>query len=240
VSDGLRTVLGLVPARGGSKSILNKNIALVAGKPLIAYTIEAARAAPSVSRLVVSTDSPEIAAVARTHGAEVPFLRPSELAQDDTPGIAPVLHAVRWLEEEQSYRPDYVVLLQPTSPLRAPGDIEAAMELAREREADAVVSVCPARDHPSWMKRIDACGRLADFGASGEAYTRRQDLPPAYALNGAVYVARRGVLLELQTFYTARTHAYIMPLERSLDIDTPWDMYLAELILKDRCRHAIG
>jgi len=230
----IQTTLAIVPARGGSKSIPRKNIVPVAGKPLIAWTIEIALAAPVLDRVIVSTDDPEIADVASRHGAEVPFLRPAQLAQDDTPGIEPVLHAVRWLDEHESYRPDYVMVLQPTSPLRTSQDIEAAVQLAREWQADGVVSVCPAHQHPYWMKSITEDGRLTDFLPLDRVCACRQALPPVYALNGAVYLARREVLLALETFYTDRTYAYIMPPERSLDIDTPWDLYVAELILKDR------
>ena len=135
-----REILGLIPARGGSKALPHKNIRQFAGKPLIAWTIETALACPMLDRTIVSTDDPEIADVSRHWGAEVPFLRPAELARDDTPGIEPVLHAVRWLGENEGYRPDYVMVLQPTSPLRTTEDIEAAIQLARDRQADGVVS----------------------------------------------------------------------------------------------------
>jgi len=230
-------VLAVIPARGGSKGIPRKNIAKVAGKPLVAWTIETAIICPLLDRVIISTDDPEIANVARCYGAEVPFLRPSELAQDDTPGIETILHTVRWLHEHEGYRPDYVMVLQPTLPLRTVEDIEAAVQLAWECQADGVVSVCTVHRHPYWMKRITEDGRLTDFLSLDHAYTQRQELPPVYALNGAIYLARCEVLLEQRTFYTDRTYAYIMPPERSLDIDTPWDLYLADLILKDRMRH---
>jgi len=230
-------VLGIVPARGGSKAIHRKNIVVVAGKPLIAYTIQAALSADHIDRVIVSTDSQEIAKVARAYGAEVPFLRPPELARDDTPGIVPILHAINWLDEHEGYRPDHVMVLQPTSPFRTAADIEAVIQLARERQADAVVSVCPVHRHPYWMKKITEDGRLTDFLTTDYAYACRQELPSVYALNGAIYLVRRDVLLKRQTFYTERTYAYVMPPERSLDIDTPWDLYLAELILKEMMRH---
>jgi CMP-N,N'-diacetyllegionaminic acid synthase len=226
--------LGIIPARSGSKSIPRKNIVVLAGKPLIAHTIQAALDAKHTDRVIVSTDSQEIADVARLFGAEVPFLRPPELAQDDTPGIEPILHAVRWLSDNDDYHPDYVMVLQPTSPLRTAEDIKAAVQLAQKQHADSVVSVCPVRQHPYWMKRITDDGRLVDFLSLDRTYAARQDLPPVYALNGAIYLIRREILLERQTFYTEHTYAYVMPLERSVDIDTEIDFKLAELLMRER------
>jgi N-acylneuraminate cytidylyltransferase/CMP-N,N'-diacetyllegionaminic acid synthase len=236
MSNKRPVVLGIIPARSGSKSIPRKNIAIVAGKPLIAHTIQAALDAKHIDRVIVSTDSQEIADMARSFGAEVPFLRPPELAQDDTPGIEPILHAVRWLNDNDDYHPHYVMVLQPTSPLRTAEDIKAAVQLAQKQQADSVVSVCPAHQHPYWMKRITDDGRLVDFLSLERTYTTRQDLPPAYALNGAIYLVRCEVLLEHKTFYTDHTYAYVMSPERSLDIDTSWDLYLADLILKERMK----
>jgi len=161
-------------------------------------------------------------------------MRPADLAQDDTPGIAPVLHAAHWLDKNDGYRPDLIMLLQPTSPLRIPQDIDSAVQLALEKSADAVVSVVPVESHPYWMKRIDNDGRLKDFIRLDRSPERRQDLPEVYVLNGAIYLARYDVLVEQKTFYTDNTFSLVMPIERSLDIDTPWDLRLADLILKDR------
>lgn len=227
-------VLAVIPARGGSKSIPRKNLAALAGKPLIVWTIEAARASQSITRLVVSTDDPEIADVAAAAGASVPFIRPTELAQDETPAIEPILHAVDWLNKHEGYRPDFVMILQPTSPLRRAEDIDAAVKLAHEHKADAIVSVSPAHKHPFWMKRVTKDGRLQDFSRQRKQYVRRQDLPPAFELNGAVYLVQRAVLMESKTFYTDRTFAYVMPHERAVDVDDPWDLYLADLILRNR------
>ncbi len=229
-------ILAIIPARGGSKSVPGKNIAMLGGKALIAHTIETARKAKRVDRVIVSTDVQEIADVAVAAGAEAPFLRPAELARDATPGIAPVLHAVNWLAENDGYRPELVVMLQPTSPFRTAGDIDAAIRLACERDADAVVSVCPAPKHPFWMKTITADGRLADMLLSDCSYSRRQDLPEAYCLNGAIFLARKRVLMEKRTWYTDKTFAYVMPEERSLDIDTAWDLHLARLIVEAKAR----
>jgi CMP-N,N'-diacetyllegionaminic acid synthase len=227
-------ILGIIPARGGSKGVPGKNLALVAGRPLIAWTTRAAQASGCISRLIVSTDDQVIADVARQHGAEVPFLRPAELAQDDTPGIEPVLHAVRWLDEYEDYQPGYIMLLQPTSPFRSGEDIVAVVKLAQSRQADAVVSVCPAHHHPYWMKRLDAEGRMCDFIKLNQSYASRQDLPDVYALNGAIYLVRREVLLTQRKFYTDATFGYVMPVERSLDVDSPWDLHLANLAMSDQ------
>ncbi len=224
----------IIPARSGSKGIPGKNLRPVAGKPLIAWTVEAALAATLLDRVIVSTESSQIVEVALRYGAEAPFMRPENLAQDDTPGVAPVLHAAEWLEENQGYRPDLIMLLQPTSPLRISEDIDNAIALAVERKADAVVSVTPAEAHPYWMKQIHDDGRVTDFIKLDRPIDRRQDLPPLYALNGAIYLARYKVLMEWKTFDTDNTFSFVMPPERSLDVDTPWDLYLADLVLKDR------
>lgn len=226
--------LAIIPARGGSKGILNKNIAEIGGKPLIYWTIISAQKAKSVDRIVVTTDSEDISAIAKNYGAEVPFKRPPELARENTHGIYPVLHTVLWLQDHQDYRPDFVLCLQPTSPFRIADDIDAAMDLALSKNADAVVSVIPANQHPYWMKRLDNEGLIQAFIPLDQPFERRQDLPPVYALNGAIYLVRPSVLIEQKSWYTDRTFAYVMPPERSLDIDTPWDLYLANLVLKDR------
>lgn len=213
-----------------------KNVALVAGKPLIAWTIEAAQKSKLVDRVLVSTDDDEIAQISKQHGAEVPFKRPAELAQDNSPHMPVVIHAVQWLNTNHANQFEDIVLLQPTSPLRTAEDIDSAVNLLHETRADSVVSVSEARSHPFLVKQLAEDGRLEDFMPKPSGYLARQNLPPVYVINGAVYVARRDVLLEQQTFYTKRTYAYVMPAERSLDIDTPWDLHLAGLILSERAR----
>jgi CMP-N,N'-diacetyllegionaminic acid synthase len=225
--------IGLITARGGSKGVPGKNIAPVGGKPLIGWTVDAARAASRLDRVLVSTDDAGIAQVARDCGAEVPFLRPAELASDRASHISVVLHALDWLASE-GIEPRYLVLLQPTSPLRTAADIDGAITLAYEKDADGVVSVCPARDHPLLVKKITPEGVLADYATTELAYLRRQDLPEAYALNGAVYVTRATALREQRTFLPRNTHPYVMPAERSLEVDHPWDLHLARLIMEER------
>ena len=229
-------IIGLVTARGGSKSIPRKNITLLAGKPLIAWTIEAALQSRGLSRVVVSTDDQEIAEVSKKWGAEVPFMRPTELAQDDSPHVPVLIHAVEWLEEVEGATVDYLMLLQPTSPLRSAKDIDLAIELALDKNADSVISVCEAPVHPYFTRRITSDGRLQKFVQKPDGYLRRQVLPPAYAWNGAIFLIRRDILIEKQTREPERTYAYVMPPERSLDVDTPWELYLADLVLCNSCR----
>lgn len=220
-------LLALIPARGGSKGVPRKNVRWIAGKPLIGWTIDAALAAGVFDRVVVSTEDPEIAEVARAGGAEVPFMRPAELSADDTPGIAPVLHA---LEELLGF--DALVLLQPTSPLRSAADIASVVALARSRGARSVVSVCEPDAHPQWTYRMDGNGVLAPWeGATGAA--RRQDLEQVYALNGAIYYAECVLVRESGALVGPGTIGYPMPAERSIDIDTPLDWRIAELLLAD-------
>ena len=225
------SILGLIVARGGSKSIPRKNIRPVGGKPLIAYTIDAALASGCLDRVILSTDDTEIAGVAKACGAEVPFMRPAEMAADASPVIDATLHAFQWLEKNENYFPMFGMLLQPTSPLRTAGDIQKAVALAVERGADAVVSVAEADRHPYLMKAIDAQGRLSPFVDTPLSESRRQDLPPVYAINGAIYLVKRTVLQERRSWCPAGALAYVMPAERSLDVDTPWDLKLADLIL---------
>lgn len=219
-------ILGLIPARGGSKGIPRKNVRLIAGKPLIAWTIEAALAATSLDRLVVTTDDPEIAQIAIEFGAEVPFLRPPELARDETPGIAPVLHAVDVLAGVET-----VVLLQPTSPLRTAADVDAAVNLAQTHGGVNVVSVTEAA-HAGWCFTMDDGGLLDVIGRDVAA--RRQDLPKQYALNGAIYVGAADRLKIDRSFLVPRTTGYQMPVERSVDIDTMFDWRVAEMLLSER------
>ena len=193
--DNKSSFIGLITARGGSKSIPYKNILPVGGKPLIEWTIDAAMQSGCLERVILSTDDEEIARAAVEKGVEVPFLRPAELAQDDSPHIDAVLHALLWLAKAENFTPEFVVLLQPTSPLRSAEDISAAVKIALEQNADSVVSVSAVEKHPYLTFKISDTGALEDFLPRPEGYLRRQSLPPAYSLNGAIYVVRRSVLL---------------------------------------------
>ena len=227
------TIVAVIPARGGSKGIPQKNLRTILGKPLIAYTIETALQAKTLTRTIVSTDDEQIKEVSQDYGAEVPFLRPSHLATDTAPGISVLQHAIIYLAEHEGYLTDIVVCLQPTSPLRSGEDIDAAVNLCLDSGADSVVSLCQAKHHPYWMKKI-VDGRVHPLmNENVNHYTRRQDLPPVYQLNGALYVTRTNVLLEENRVLGKYTAPYIMPAERSIDIDTTNDLRVAETLLKE-------
>ena len=221
------SLLAIIAARGGSKGIPRKNIKSLMGKPLIGWSIDAAKQASFVDRLIVSTEDEEIASVARGLGADVPFMRPAELAADETPGIAPVFHAIEQLPDY-----DWVLLLQPTSPLRTHADIEAIWQLCQDRKSPSAVSVTEGVKHPYWMYQSDAEHRLQPFIEGRPDVTRRQDLPPAYALNGALYLARTEWLLKQGRFIGPDTLGYVMPPERSVDLDTPQDWRWVEFLIE--------
>jgi N-acylneuraminate cytidylyltransferase/CMP-N,N'-diacetyllegionaminic acid synthase len=206
---------------------------LVGGRPLLWWTVKSAHESKRLSRVIVSTDSLEIAEAARALAAEVPFMRPQRLAGDETPGIDVIVHALEWLSNTEGYEPDLVMVLQPTSPLRTADHIDGAIELLLAKNAPAVVSVTEVQYHPYWMKRVNGERVMSDFMTLDAPCVRRQDLPVLYAINGAMYLARRATLLAQRTFFPEGTRAFIMPQSSSLDIDTPWDAHLADLILRD-------
>jgi CMP-N,N'-diacetyllegionaminic acid synthase len=233
-------VLGIVTARGGSKGIPGKNLKLLAGKPLLAYTIEAARASGALDRIILSTEDQAIADAGRAMWCDVPFVRPSDLALDDTPHLPVVQHAVKWMDERVGYRPDAVMILQPTSPLRNAADIAGAIALLETTGADSVLSVSevPAHWHPMRTLRVDDAGG-ATLLVTGEPVrhriNRRQDLPEAWIMNGAIYACLTPVLFADQpSLYGDRVVAYRMPAERSISIDDLTDWAAAERELSAR------
>lgn len=226
-------LLALIPARGGSKGIPRKNLQELGGQPLIAWTIKTALASRSVDRVVVSTEDHEIANCAREWGAEVPFIRPASLADDTAQSIPVLIHALEWMSAAGDTF-DYVCLIQPTSPFVSPEDIDAAYATAVQEKADSVLSVTASHTHPYFAKRVLDDGKLVDFGTWETTSRRRQDLPPAFALNGAIYLVRTEILLATKLFDTDHTYALVMPQERSMDIDSPWDLHLARLVVNDR------
>ena len=226
--------LGVITARGGSKGIPGKNLKLLAGVPLIAYTIEAARASGVFDRVIATTDDTAIAECARTYGCDVPFMRPPELAQDETPHLPVLQHAVSWLAEHEGYRPEVVVILQPTSPLRRVEDIQRAIAMLADGSADSVVSVSavPSHMNPMRMLRVDEHGSAVLF-VSGQPVrhriNRRQDMPEAWVMNGALYALRTEVLFGREpSLYGNHSLALPMPDPYGISIDTPEDWSAAE------------
>ena len=224
--------LGLIVARSGSKRLPRKNLLPLAGKPLLAWTSEAAKAATRLDRVILSTDAEEIAAIGRAHGAEAPFMRPAELASDTATTAAVMLHALHSLAARGEHY-DYLVLLQPTSPLRSAADIDTAIESLLRKQADAVISVCETDHPPEWSNTLPDDLSLANFYRPGIRSVRSQDLPKSYRLNGAIYIYNCRRLLDSGSLeMDDNSYAYIMPRERSIDIDTALDFRIAQAILE--------
>jgi len=227
-------VLGLVPARGGSKGVPGKNVRPLAGHTLLEYTARAARESGVLDRVILSTDSPEIADAGRRAGLEVPFMRPAALAGDDTPMLPVIQHALA--ETARSgWSPDVIVLLQPTSPLRRPEHIRDAVNVLRDTRADSVVTVVEVPRHlsPDYVMRIDE-GRLKPFLPEGARITRRQDARPAYSRDGTVYAFRRATVERFGGIYGDDCRPLLIDANESLSIDSPADWDEAERVLARR------
>lgn len=224
-------ILAVIPARGGSKGVPRKNIKELAGKPLIAWTIEAAKKSKYITRTILSSEDEQIIETAKKYGCDVPFIRPIELAQDNTPGIYPILHAI-----EQCPGYEYVVLLQPTSPLRTVEDIDGCIEYALQHQANFCVSITEPEKSPYWMYTLKN-ESLKPLIEQKQLTTKRQDLPSVYALNGAVYVAETRSLQKTKSFITDETIGYVMERNRSSDIDTEEDFSFCEWKLREDQRH---
>ena len=225
--------LCIIPARGGSKGIPRKNIKGFLGKPLIAWSIETALASMAINRTIVSTDDEKIAAIARNHGAETPFTRPAELAQDSAPTLPVLQHVVTWLKENQNYFPEVVVLLEPTSPGRRPRHIREAIDMVIKTGADSVVSIMESPHHhnPHWKLVMAEDGDLRLF--TGEplkkVIRRRQDLPKVYMRNGAFHIFKTKLLFEDEpSFYGEKVKGYLMDPQYFFDIDSLKDWPAAE------------
>ncbi len=231
-------VVALITARGGSKRLPGKNIRILAGKPLIAWTIECALKSKLTRRVIVSTDDVKIASVAKKCGAEVPFLRPKNLAGDSSSHIAVATHALEWLKQHEGKYPQFLLLLQPTSPFRTHQDIDSAIQVAIQKKAASVIGVHEMPIHPFLAREITAKGRLRKFMKDGLVYRRKQSLPRLFAPNGAIYLTCPRAILKSKTFFPSNTYPYVMSEDRSIDIDTKWDFHLASLILKNAKRPA--
>ena len=221
-----KKILAIIPARGGSKGIPRKNILEVNGKPLIAWTIEQAKKSRYIDRLILSSEDQEIITIAKKWECEVPFVRPQILATDEAIGVNVILHAMATINNHY----DYIVVLQPTSPLRSHADIDTCIDICHSQKAPACVSVTEAEKNPFWMYFLDKNNVMRPILDIADRPTRRQDLPAAFALNGAVYVAEWDWFLKSKQFVSSQTVAYIMPQERSLDIDTHIDFNFFQYI----------
>ena len=218
--------LGIIPARGGSKGIPRKNLRHLGTKPLIAWTIEQALGAALLDDIIVTTEDKEIAKVARQWGAKVPFMRPTELAEDTTPGIDVIMHALDYAQDFQR-----ILVLQPTSPFRTSADIDGIIQFCNERRAQSAVSVTPTSKHPYWTYGLseEELVPLLEIDATKKT---RQELPQAYNLNGALYLAEVEWLTRTRSLIHNTTLGYVMPAERSIDLDTELDWDWAEFLLE--------
>jgi len=227
--------IAIIPARGGSKRLPGKNLMMLAGKPLIGWTIEAALASGVFDRVVVSTDSWEIAVMAAQFGAEVPFMRPEELATDGTPTIDVLTHAANELMAGKETHWTHLACLQPTSPLRTAENIREAVKLLEEKKADGIVSVCRSEHSPLWSNTLPASLSLDDFIPASIQKTPSQQLPAYYRLNGALYLCRIPRMIGEKTlFLNSNSFAYVMSRKDSIDIDDQVDFDLAGIYLDQR------
>lgn len=225
--------LCLMLARGGSKGVPDKNIKPLAGKPLIVHSIEAVQQAGIFDRMILSTDSPRIAELARQAGMEVPFMRPAHLATDTASALDSIVHALDFVAAEEGPY-DYVQYIFPTAPLRQARHIREAAELLTDTDSDMVISVCES-DHPlQWINHLPDNRSLKNFIKPEHRDKNRQALQPAYRINGAIYLARWEVFAERRDWFAQETIAYVMPRDLSIDIDTPLDFKLAELLIKEQ------
>ncbi|MDP2946807.1 MAG: acylneuraminate cytidylyltransferase family protein [Nanoarchaeota archaeon] len=227
-----KNILVIIPARSGSKRIPNKNIRKFLGKPLIAYTLEQALSLEFVERVIVDTDSPKIAKIAKQYGAEVPFLRPAYLAKDTSRVVDSILYLLKRLKKEENYVPTYVMILQATSPLREIHDIKACWKLIKSTNATTILTVCPTHPRLYHLKKNDD---IILVNGSEKQSSNMQAWPPAYILNGCfVYIIKTSALLKEKRIITKKTKAIVCPKWRSIDLDTPGEWVMAEVFYKNK------
>lgn len=230
-------ILALINARSGSKGVPGKNIKPLAGKPLITYSIETAKQCPSLNRIVVSTDTENIAAIARAAGAETPFLRPAELATDEVLQIDVLIHAVRETEK-QSGKWDFICLLQPTCPLRLAEDVEGALKLLIDSKSDSVITITDVGGrHPRTLYNCDIDGRLEAYLPSPAQGVRRQQFENLYWRTGGVYAMRRDVLMNERSLYGQDVRGYMVPEERAFNIDSLFDWSMCDAWLQYKAKN---
>lgn len=228
-----KKILAIIPARGGSKGVHKKNIKRLNGVPLIGYTLQEANKSKYINRVVVSTDDEEIGEVATNYNGEVPYLRPKELSTDTSSTVDCITHMIKYLEEKENYLPDYICLLQCTSPLRTYEDMDGAIEKLLSTEFDGIISICEADVNPYWTNVFEK-DKLKYFIEEGKNITRRQDLPEIYRYNGAIYIIKTDVFMKKKSFDTENITGYIMSSANSVDIDTMTDFKIAEILMKER------
>lgn len=229
-------MIAIIPARGGSKGLPGKNIKMLCGKPLIAYTIESAKKAKCINRVIVTTDSEEIARVAKEYGAEVPFLRPKELATDTATASDVYIHCIDFLRSKGNYEIANFMVLLPTAPLRTENEIDEAYHLFAEKKATTLLSVCEAEIPPSWYLKKDEYSIIENAGFIGKdiPVSNRQNSKKYYIPNGAIYILNFDLLLERKTYYCNNTIGYVMAREASIDIDELIDFEFAELLIEKK------
>jgi len=225
-------ILAIIPARGGSKRLPGKNIRDFCGKPLIAWTIEAAKNSKLVTRVIVSTEDKKIATVSRECGADAPFIRPAELASDSATTLSVVEHCLAFLKKNQEYTPDFICLLQPTASLRTSKHIDEAIKLLIAKKADACVSVAENKVNPYYSNFIDKNKMFHYYLKKGCEFAANQKHQKTYILNGAIYLIKPEVLLRERTFEPRKTAAYVMSEQDSVDIDNEYDFKIAEFVMK--------
>jgi N-acylneuraminate cytidylyltransferase/CMP-N,N'-diacetyllegionaminic acid synthase len=229
-------ILAIIPARGGSKGLPQKNIKELCGKPLIAWSIEQSKLCKDIDKTIVTTDDSRIMDIANQYGAEVPFVRPERLSDDTASTTEVIFHTMEWLKEHQGYQADYILLLQPTSPLRSIEDIKSVIRMTEENKFMAVVSVCETAHHPWWSNILPEDGNMKDFIRPDLLNKPRQSLPVFFRLNGAIYLSNKDYFYKYNGFFGPDTFAYKMPRSRSVDIDSILDFQLAELLLTGRIK----
>jgi len=228
-----KKLLAIIPARGGSKRLPRKNILNLAGKPLIAWTIESALNSKYIDRVIVSTDDNEIATISKKYGADIPFMRPNDIATDESTSIDVVLHSVNYFEKVGNHY-DYIILLQPTSPLRTVQNIDNSIELLQAKRVDAVISVCEAEHSPLWCNKIPKDGDMSNFIDESIINKRNQDIDKYYRLNGSIYLCSTERLQKEKTFFLKdNCVAYKMKPEQSVDIDSKSDFLQAMIQIED-------
>ena len=225
-----KSFLAVIPARGGSKGLPGKNIKELCGKPLIAWSIESGLGSKYIDKLMVTTDSPEIANIAEKYGANVPFLRPSYLASDTATTFDTVKHVIDFYDDTF----DYIILLEPTSPLREEGDIDNMIEKIVDSQNlfDSIISIGESHEHPSIMKKITETGQIMNYCQSLEMKSRRQDNDTAYFPYGVAYIVKTSAFMEEKTFYTQRCNSYKVERYQCYEIDDMYDFLMIESILK--------